>query len=527
MKTTTKKCLARVFAVVFVLCFLACCIPPMNVLAANEAVNDARNGVLQVNLDYRDDDNTTHHLAGGSGFLINDNTLVTCHHVVSLDDNTLAAFAELEGKSVAEIRDRLSISVTISRDVVIPATVQHESFDMDWAVLSLSRSIQGRTALKIRSSADVKQTESVYAIGFPSISTLLQTYSTFTSDDATVTSGVVNKVAIGENLHSGANTEFIMTSCNLDSGCSGGPMVDEDGNVVGIAQGIWQMSEEDGEIHPEFFNAVAIDQVTEVLDAMGIVYEKAGAAEPEPVVEEPVVEEPVVEEPAVEEPVVEAPVAEPVVEEPAAETPVVDVPAPAESAAPEKESGLSTTTIILIVAAVAVVVVIVVVVVVLSKGKKKPNPAPVGGGYVPPAPPVRPGGFSTPNPTPAPFTTPTADAGETTVLSQGAGETTVLSRQVNGGTLTRKRTGETVSVNTENFVIGRERKSTNYCIADNSSISRTHVKLTVRGGITYLTDMNAANGTFVNGVKVMPRQEVALKNGDTITLADEDLIYKN
>ena len=104
----------------------------------------------------------------------------------------------------------------------------------------------------------------------------------------------------------------------------------------------------------------------------------------------------------------------------------------------------------------------------------------------------------------------------------------MLSRNaVNGGTLTRKRTGETITINADNFVIGRERKGSNYCIADNSSVSRSHVKLSVRGGVTYLTDLGAANGTFVNGVKVVARQEVALKNGDKITLADEDLEYKN
>jgi pSer/pThr/pTyr-binding forkhead associated (FHA) protein len=35
--------------------------------------------------------------------------------------------------------------------------------------------------------------------------------------------------------------------------------------------------------------------------------------------------------------------------------------------------------------------------------------------------------------------------------------------------------------------------------------------------------MKAANGTFVNGVKQMPNQKLALKSGDKITLADEDL----
>ena len=178
---------------------------------------------------------------------------------------------------------------------------------------------------------------------------------------------------------------------------------------------------------------------------------------------------------------------------------------------------------------VLVVIIVIVVIVLLAGGKKKSaNHAPVPVPAPAPVPPVRPVTPPAGNGFAPPPTFPAAAAGETSVLSAGAGETTVLSRNsVNGGMQPRKRTGETISINQDQFVIGRERKSVNYCISDNSSISRMHARLTVRGGVTYLTDLNAANGTFVNGVKAMPRKEIALKNGDKITLADEDLEYKN
>ena len=139
---------------------------------------------------------------------------------------------------------------------------------------------------------------------------------------------------------------------------------------------------------------------------------------------------------------------------------------------------------ILIVAAVAVLAVIIIIVVVMSKGKKKAS-APTG--YTAPTAPS--GGFTAPT-----YTAPMG-AGETTVLASDAGETTILNHAANGGTLTRKRTNETITINAERFIIGRERKTANYCISDNSSISRSHVTLTVKNGTTYLTDMNAANGT--------------------------------
>ena len=506
MKTSNTSRLARILTVALAVCLLACLLVPTSALAANDAVNACRYGVLQVSLNYIDDDNTAHTVSTGTGFLVNDNTLVTCHHVVNLSDGDLETLATGLGKTIAEIRSRLSITVTVSRDVTIPATKLTESFEMDFAILRLSSSLQGKTPLTIR-TGEVKQTEDVYTIGFPALGTLLQSYNTFTSDDATITSGVVNKVAIGTNMHSRANTNYIQTSCNLDHGNSGGPMVDENGYVIGISQGVWFWEGE--QVSIEYYNAIAIGQVTEVLDALGIVYTPAPAPGSEPQPTTPPVTTPVATAPQVTVPVATNP----------ATLPSLDIPDP--------QPGSNNMTLILIIAAVAVVVIVVVVVVVVAGGKKKPQPQPVFTPPAPPAPPVRPATPPTNTGFAPPPSFPAQDAGETTVLS-GAGETTVLTRNtVSGGTLIRKRTGESVSINTDQFVIGRERKGVNFCISDNSSISRNHVRLTVRGGVTYLTDLNAANGTFVNGVKVTPRQEIALKNGDKITLADEDLEFRS
>ena len=501
MKTTKTSRLARIFVTALVVCMIACFMLPASALAASETVNNTKYGVLQVNLVYTDDTNTPRNIAWGTGFLINDNTVITSHHVVNLSEEELGELAEALGKTVAEVKSRLSVTVTVTRDVAKACTILEQSYEMDFAVLRLSGSLQGKTPLMIRPSKDVKQAEVVYAIGFPDTSAALQSYNTYNSDDATITQGIVNKIGMGVNLYSGANTTYIQTSCNLDYGNSGGPMVDENGYVIGISQGTI------GDEVTEYYNAVAIDQVVEVLDAVGIIYTPAPTGS-QPVEQE--TEPPVVTEaPATEAPATEAP----------ATLPELIIPDDV-----EEEEEDSSMMLILIIAGVAVVVIVVVVVVILAGGKKKtPAPAPM-----PVVPPVRPNTPPTNNGFAPPPTYPVQGAGETTVLGGGAGETTVLSRSsVNGGTLIRKRTGETVAINADQFVIGRERKSVNYCISDNSSVSRTHVRLSVRGGVTYLADLGAANGTFVNGVKVMPRQEVALKNGDKITLADEDLEFKN
>ena len=494
MKTIKKARLTRIVVLAMVICMAVSLLLPTTALAANAAVNDAKNGVVQVRVTYTDDAGSVEDLFSGTGFLINDNTVLTCNHVVTLTAGELAALAEVYQKTVPEFQSRLKIAITVSRDVTIDATVINSSATMDFAILRLSTSLQGKKALAIRSSATVEQTEHVFAIGFPDISSDSQSFSTYTSEDATIAEGVVNK----NGAYFDANVKYLQTSCELDFGNSGGPMVDENGNVIGLCAGYL-----DSAASAVYF-AVCIDQVTEVLSALGIPYT--------PATSQPVVE------PTTE------PTTEPTEEEPVATTaPTLPLPSiPDEFVDDDTVQPKSNMGLILIIAAVAVAVVVIIVVVVVAGGKKKKPVAPP----MPPAPPAPPmpsrGGFE-----PAP-TTPIQGVGETTVLNAGAaGETTVLSRNVNGGTLIRKRTGETVNVNQESFVIGRERKDVNYCIADNTAVSRIHAKLIVRNGVTYLTSMTDKNGTFVNNTKVMRNQEVALKNGDHITLANEELEYRN
>lgn len=528
---TMKKTLACVVCMALAVCLICVLAVPASATTANEKVTDAKNAVVQVQLWFSDPEHWRNeiYLSYGSGFLINDSTVVTNNHVINhVTDSEIASqwgdyLFEVTGLDYTpeEIMNHMQLRISVYRDVYVTATVRTTSSEMDYAILTLSEQLHNRTTLPIRSSSTLAQTESVYALGFPGDVDDLTDQSTYDADDVTITSGAVNKVDrmsynVAQALPSGVtwvvpfeNVECVESSAKIMGGNSGGPLVDNDGNVVGInANG------------SDVRNlAVASDQLIATLDALGIPYTSADEVASETEATEEVTEE--VTEAVTEE------VTEAATEAPTEEVTEAVTEAPTEAPVVEKEEGNSSM-IILLVAGIAIVAVVVVVVVVLSKGKKK-EPAPVAAASHAQAPvshaaPANTG--FTAAPVSAPIATTPMDAGETTVLSQDAGETTVLSRNVNGGTLTRKKNGEVIKINAETFVIGRERKSVNYCIADNSSISRNHVKLLVEGGITYLVDMKAANGTFVNGVKAMPNNKIALKNGDKITLADEDLEFK-
>ncbi len=494
MKTIKTARLIRIVVLAMVICMVLS-ILPATALAANTAVNESKNGVVQVRVTYFDDLNKPTDLFSGTGFLVNENTVLTCNHVVTMSVEDMEELAVAFNKTVPEFQSRLKIRITVSRDVTVDAAVIKASEEMDFAILRLNESLRGKKALTIRSSETVEQTEHVYSIGYPDISSTSQSFNTYTSDDATITEGVVNK----NGAYFGSNTNYLQTSCNLDSGNSGGPMVDENGYVIGISAGYIK------DESTEYYYAVAIDQVVDILTSLGIPFTSADAAPVDAVV--PQESEPAPTTVPTDAPT-DAPVSEPTL------PPIVLPTEPVSVSEPDSGPDL---TMILIIASIAIVVIVVIVVVVVAGGKKKGKSASASSAPIPPSNSFEPAS-----------TTPVQGVGETTVLNGGsAGETTVLSHNVNGGTLIRKRTGETVNVNTESFIIGREPKDVNYCIADNTAVSRVHAKLTVRGGVVYLSNLTEKNGTFVNSTKVLRGQEVALKNGDRITLANEELEYRN
>ncbi|MBE6984364.1 MAG: trypsin-like serine protease [Ruminococcaceae bacterium] len=524
----------------------------------NQAVKDASKGVLQFNVVYTDDGNQQHRIMIGSCFLINSNTIVTCAHCVEVPQDTLLAVAEELGVTPERALDRISYTVTITRDVMLDAEIIKKSTEMDFAILRLQSDLKDREALQVRRcEGSVEQTETVFAIGFPAQAADTQVLNTYTSADVTITTGQVNKLMTGENLYSGESTDYVQTSAKITGGNSGGPLVDKNGAVIGICQGAT------GEIiADDYFYAITVDQVLEICDALGIVYNPD--IDPVPETTTPTGDD--TTEPT--EPAVEADAsaliaaiedaeevsADSYTEESyAALSDALDAAYEAKNSndqgkidaaladledamdALEEAEGSNTVLIIAIAAGAAILIIIIIVVIVVSSGKKK-NAKPAQAPRAPMNQAQRPVGA--PNtgfapgrmetvPQSRPATMPVnPDAGETSLLTQSAGETTLLSKNVNGGSLMRVRSSEKIAINAEEFVIGRERKRVNYCVSDNTSISRVHAKFVVRNGVTYLVDLNAANGTFLNGSKASAHQEMALKDGDKIMLADESFLFK-
>ncbi len=86
--------------------------------------------------------------------------------------------------------------------------------------------------------------------------------------------------------------------------------------------------------------------------------------------------------------------------------------------------------------------------------------------------------------------------------------------------LTREKTKETVEINTDNYVIGKD-GSADYCIRDNEMVSRKHATIKRINDSFYLVDNGSTNKTYVGGKMLVPSCNELLHDRDVIVLADE------
>jgi serine protease Do len=145
-----------------------------------------------------------HGAALGSGFIVgSDGIIVTNNHV---------------------IQNATTIKVTLDDGTELPAKLLGADEKSDLAVLKIDA---GKTLPTIAwgDSQKLKLGDQILAIGNPfGIGT-------------TVTAGIVS--ARGRDLHSGPYDDFIQIDAPINHGNSGGPLVDRDGNVVGINTAIY------------------------------------------------------------------------------------------------------------------------------------------------------------------------------------------------------------------------------------------------------------------------------------------------
>jgi serine protease Do len=159
--------------------------------------------------------------AGGSGFVVDERgRIITNFHVVmaALQDGTV------------ELREGALITVSYQSapDIEFPVRVQGANLDIDLALLELVDGKQQPSTgfIPLGDSNQVVVGQKVIAIGNPF------------GLQSTVTTGIVSAIERGIPALAGLEIPFIQTDAAINPGNSGGPLLNSNGEVIGINNAI-------------------------------------------------------------------------------------------------------------------------------------------------------------------------------------------------------------------------------------------------------------------------------------------------
>lgn len=86
-------------------------------------------------------------------------------------------------------------------------------------------------------------------------------------------------------------------------------------------------------------------------------------------------------------------------------------------------------------------------------------------------------------------------------------------------------TQEKIVLSKRVFKIGRDPGITDYT-SNNKVIGRVHAELITENGEYFIVDQESRNGSYVNGVKLVPKNKVKIKHEDKIKLANEEFVFR-
>lgn len=496
-----------------------------------DSVQNARNGIVQVNAVFVDDAGNKNLIQGGAGFIIgsaeDSEYVITCEHIIAPDTETKeAAFSYYGIKNENDSWDNIDVQIEVvtESDVVISASVLNTSDSLDLAVLELSQPIYTRTPLTFlvadsgESEAPYKVTDEVFAMGYPYEVIFEQNPVYYSNDEVSMSSGhIANLTTIG-------SAKLIQHNAAISRNNCGGPLLNKDGLVIGV-----------NALLTDGNNYYSIDatQLTKILDSLGISYNAVTADEWTEYVnsQNASTEESTAADAATL----------------ATSTEVIDIYPPVDP---------TPAWVIVLVTLLGVLLTGIVVVLIILLIKKSKSPAALEKKKarelkkqqkkeemtIPPMNRFVQQEQSQIENYDKPQSQPVlkmmqmgGSNGETSVLVQNmtnSSETTVLGGAtvpeniVYSGTFLRRKTGENIIINKAAYMIGKDPLHVDYCIKDNAAVSRQHAVVRSNGNRIFIEDMSSTNGTFVNNTKVISGSPVELNAGDVIKIANEEFDYR-
>ena len=398
----------------------------------------------------------------GSGFFIGEegepvNYLVTNYHVIE------------QMKKVCLYRGEDDLVPLYSTGVELP--------NSDVAVLELEVPLYGQQVLTISDGEAMKVGDNIKCLGFPGCSDWVSSRPSGKPEDVTITSGIISKISSNND-----KGEFFQIDATINHGNSGGPLVNDNGEVVGINTF--------GIIEENVYCAIRTDNLIDVLDSRGIKYLKASGENAIKENKEEVEENNEQEENGEQE---EAATAEPPIAQ-----------------QPETSKNNSVILLIAIGSVIVVIgVILIIVLIVINSNKKKVHEL-----------------AKREEERSRQLAEEKRVQKELAMAQQrqAAAQQVTVAAYIIG--VRGCFSGESMKV-TGKIYIGRSDKCHIRFPEDTKGISSNHCSLEFDGQNFYLTDLESSYGTFLEkGTKLQPRSRTLLKNGEKFYLASEDQVFQ-
>lgn len=208
--------------------------------------------------------------AFGTGFFVGTDgeapqyLITNCHVVENYLEYGEGAYVETENGNL-----RMGLRVYYGKDDYEEAYVVDADSTRDIAIVKLETPTDKRKPIKLRTIDDSAQGEKIFCVGYPgdSDNSILEAVSKWDKDDVTITTGTISRLL---TISSRAGEKAIQTDAEINHGNSGGPMVDTDGNVIGINS--WYISGAEGERN--IYYAINIEEAITMLIRNNLTYQK-------------------------------------------------------------------------------------------------------------------------------------------------------------------------------------------------------------------------------------------------------------